>query len=337
MNENAVHSDVVSLKELAKKWAKRVDADSVDKLNKLVESGKGIDLVLVCEAMQQNSIYEIAKNIRRERRRIVLIAGPSSAGKTTFSHRLGIQLKALGMKPHAIAMDNYFVNRQDNPKDENGNYDFECIEAVDIKLFNSDMNRLLEGDIVDMPHFEFLTGQRVYKGDMLQIGEKDVLVIEGIHSLNPVMTYNLGNSDKYKIYISPLNQLAIDDNTKISTMDGRLIRRIVRDHRTRGHDIEKTLGMWKSVRLGEEKYIFPYENQADVMFNSGLLYEYSVLKNYAEPLLELVDEKSPYYEDALRLMELTSRFLPLSADMVPLNSLLREFIGGGVNEILNIG
>ncbi len=335
MMKTAVHNDVGSLKEQAKKWSKRVDAESVDKLNKLVRDGNGVDLILVCEAMQQNSIYEIAKNIRREKKKIVLIAGPSSAGKTTFSHRLKIQLKALGLKPHAIAMDNYFVNRQDNPKDENGNYDFECVEALDVKLFNDDMNKLLAGEETELPHFDFFTGQRLYKGDMLKIGEKDVLIIEGIHSLNPYITYNLCDDDKYKIYISPLNQLAIDEDSKISTMDGRLIRRIVRDCRTRGHSIDKTLGMWSSVRSGEEKYIFPYENQADAMFNSGLLYEYSVMRKYAEPLIETVQKDSPYYEDAERLMNFISRFEPLSDEAIPMDSILREFIGGGICELIN--
>ncbi len=334
MVENAVHNDVLSLKELAKKWAKRVEAESVDKLNKLVEDKKGVELILVCEAMQQNTIYDIAKNIRREKKKIVLIAGPSSAGKTTFSYRLSIQLKSLGLIPHAIAMDNYFVNRQDNPKDENGNYDFECVEAVDIKLFNRDMNGLLNGDRVELPFFDFITGRRIYKGDMLEIGEKDVLIIEGIHSLNPVMTYNLCEADKYKIYISPLNQLAIDGDNKISTMDGRLLRRIVRDSRTRGHSIDRTLSMWSSVRQGEEKYIFPYENQADVMFNSGLLYEYSVMRNYAEPLIKMVNADSPYYMDAVRLMDFITRFTPLPDTAVPMDSILREFIGGGVCELV---
>lgn len=233
------------------------------------------------------------------------------------------------MHPHPIAVDNYFVNRKDNPKDENGNYNFECLEAVDVELLNHDMQMLLQGETVELPEFDFLNGRRLYKGDNLRIGDQDVLVLEGIHSLNPKMLYALPDEDKYRIYISPLNQLTIDTDDKISTIDSRLIRRIVRDNRTRGHNIERTLSMWKSVRQGEERYIFPYESNADVMFNSGLLYEYSVLKKYINPLLTEVSEKSPFYSDALRLKELTDRFVTLEDTIVPLNSILREFIGGG--------
>lgn len=329
MSEKAIHNSVLTLKELAKKWAIRVGADSVEKLNEIVEAGKGMELILVCEAMQQNTIYDIARNIRKEKKKIILIAGPSSAGKTTFSHRLSIQLRALGLHPHPIAVDNYFVNRKDNPKDENGNYNFECLEAVDVELLNHDMQMLLQGETVELPEFDFLNGRRLYKGDNLRIGDQDVLVLEGIHSLNPKMLYALPDEDKYRIYISPLNQLTIDTDDKISTIDSRLIRRIVRDNQTRGHNIERTLSMWKSVRQGEERYIFPYESNADVMFNSGLLYEYSVLKKYINPLLMEVSEKSPFYSDALRLKELTDRFVTLEDTIVPLNSILREFIGGG--------
>lgn len=329
MSEKAVHNSVLTLKELAKKWAVRVGADSVEKINEIVEAGKGTKLILVCEAMQQNAIYDIARSIRREKKRIVMIAGPSSAGKTTFSHRLSIQLCALGLHPHPIAVDNYFINREDNPKDENGNYNFECLEALDVELLNHDMNQLLSGQTVELPEFDFMNGRRLYKGDDLRIGTQDVLILEGIHSLNPKMSYALSDKDKYKIYISPLNQLMIGSEDKISTLDSRLIRRIVRDNRTRGHDIERTLSMWQSVRQGEEQYIFPYEDNADVMFNSGLLYEYSVLKKHIEPLLMAVGEMSPYYSDVLRLKELTDRFLPLEETVVPLNSILREFIGEG--------
>ncbi|RHS51599.1 nucleoside kinase [Clostridium sp. AM46-21] len=329
MSEKAVHNSVLTLKELAKKWAVRVGADSVEKINEIVEAGKGTELILVCEAMQQNAIYDIARSIRREKKRIVMIAGPSSAGKTTFSHRLSIQLCALGLHPHPIAVDNYFINREDNPKDENGNYNFECLEALDVELLNHDMNQLLCGQTVELPEFDFMNGRRLYKGDNLRIGTQDVLILEGIHSLNPKMSYALSDEDKYKIYISPLNQLMIGSEDKISTLDSRLIRRIVRDNRTRGHDIERTLSMWQSVRQGEEQYIFPYEDNADVMFNSGLLYEYSVLKKHIEPRLMAVEETSPYYSDVLRLKELTDRFLPLEETVVPLNSILREFIGGG--------
>lgn len=329
MDNNIPKSSVVSLKETAKEWAKKVNIDSVEKLNKMVLSGKALELILICEAMQQNAIYEIARNIVKNSKRIVLIAGPSSAGKTTFSHRLSIQLRAMGMIPHAIAADNYFVNREDNPKDENGNYDFECLGAMDLKLLNNDVTGLLEGNRVELPEFNFKTGRREYHGNYLQIGEKDVLIMEGIHSLNPEMTYKLDKNDKYKIYISPLNQLYIDDETKVSTLDSRLLRRMVRDNRTRGNDVEKTLSMWNSVRSGEEKYIFPYESEADAMFNSGLLYEYAAIKPYALPLLESISASSAYHGDVLRLKTFLNRFEELDTEYIPLNSILREFIGGG--------
>lgn len=329
MENNTLKSSVVSLKETAKEWAKKVDIDSVDKLNNMILSGNALELILICEAMQQNAIYEIARNIIKNNKRIVLIAGPSSAGKTTFSHRLSIQLRVMGMIPHAIAADNYFVNREDNPKDENGNYDFECLGAMDLKLLNKDMMRLLEGGRVELPEFNFKTGRREYHGNYLEIGKKDVLIMEGIHSLNPEMTYMLDKNDKYKIYITPLNQLYIDDETKVSTLDSRLLRRMVRDSRTRGNDVEKTLSMWRSVRSGEEKYIFPYETEAEAMFNSGLLYEYAAIKPYAIPLLERIPDSSEYYGDVLRLKAFLNRFEELNTEHIPLNSILREFIGGG--------
>ncbi|MBP3327106.1 MAG: nucleoside kinase [Coprococcus sp.] len=329
MDNNIPKSSVVSLKETAKEWAKKVNIDSVEKLNKMILSGKALELILICEAMQQNAIYEIARNIVKNNKRIVLIAGPSSAGKTTFSHRLSIQLRAMGMIPHAIAADNYFVNREDNPKDENGNYDFECLGAMDLKLLNNDVTGLLEGNRVELPEFNFKTGRREYHGNYLQIGEMDVLIMEGIHSLNPEMTYRLNENDKYKIYISPLNQLYIDDETKVSTLDSRLLRRMVRDNRARGNDVEKTLSMWNSVRSGEEKYIFPYESEADAMFNSGLLYEYAAIKPYALPLLESISALAEYEADVLRLKTFLNRFEELDTEYIPLNSILREFIGGG--------
>lgn len=329
--------DITSLKETAKAWAKTIGVDSVDKLNAMVASGKSLELILVCEAMQSNYIYEIAGNILREKRKLVLISGPSSAGKTTFSHRLSIQLRALGLKPHAIAVDNYFVNRADNPKDEDGNYDFECLEAVDVEKLNSDMEKLIVGQKIELPTFNFKTGNREYRGDFLQIDEHDVIIMEGIHSLNPKMTYRLDDNQKYKIYISPLNQLYVYSNTgaadKVSTMDSRLLRRMVRDNRTRGNDVEKTLSMWEKVRAGEMKYIFPYEANADVMFNSGLLYEYTAIKKEAIPLLKAVREESPHYMEAQRLLEFVELFCDIDTSLIPGNSIIREFIGGGCFKI----
>lgn len=330
---------ITSLKTTAKEWAKKVGIDSVGKLNDMIRSGDGLELVLLCEAMQRNSIYEMAKKIADEKRRIVLMSGPSSAGKTTLSHRLSIQLRAMGLRPHAIAADNYFVNRVDNPKDEMGNYDFECLGAMDLELLNNDMTRLLGGEEIELPVFNFRDGVREYHGDRLRIGEKDVVVMEGIHSLNPKMTYMLDDSDKFKIYISPLNQLYIDgadggakpsaEPVKVSTMDSRLLRRMVRDNRSRGNDVEKTLSMWKSVRKGEEKYIFPYEGEADVMFNSGLLYEYAAIKKEAVPLLAAVPAESAWYEEAQRLLRFIDMFEDIETEYIPADSIIREFIGGG--------
>lgn len=324
---------ITSLKSTAKEWARKVGIDSVEKLNDMIRSGAGMELVLVCEAMQSNCIYEIARRITDERRRIILISGPSSAGKTTLSHRLSIQLRAMGLRPHAIAADNYFVDRKDNPRDEDGNYDFECLGAMDLRKLNEDMVRLLDGGQIELPVFNFREGVREYHGEYLQIGNEDVVIMEGIHSLNPEMTYMLGDSDKYKIYISPLNQLYVDSEAgepvKVSTIDSRLIRRIVRDNRTRGNGVEKTLSMWASVRRGEEKYIFPYESEADAMFNSGLLYEYTALRSAAAPLLSNVGTDSEYYEDAQRLLRFVNLFEDIDTEYIPANSILREFIGGG--------
>lgn len=324
---------VTSLKTTAKEWARKVGIDSVDKLNEMIRSGRGLELVLLCEAMQSNAIYEIAGKIAAGRKQIVLISGPSSAGKTTFSHRLSIQLRAMGLMPHAIAADNYFVNRVDNPRDENGDYDFECLEAMDLELLNTDMVKLLGGQEIELPVFDFRYGVREYRGDRLRIGENDVIIMEGIHSLNPRMTYMLDSSDKFKIYISPLNQLYVHTGTgetsKVSTMDSRLLRRIVRDNRTRNNDIEKTLYMWKSVRSGEEKYIFPYENEADIMFNSGLLYEYTAVCREARPLLAAVSADSEYYAEAQRLLSFADMFEDIDTAYIPADSIVREFIGGG--------
>lgn len=333
IGDTIIKSSVQSLKETAKEWAKKVGIDSVGKLNDAIRDGRGTELILICEAMQQNALYEIAGNILKKNKKIVLIAGPSSAGKTTFSHRLGIQLRTMGLRPHPIAVDNYFVNREDNPRDKDGNYDFECLEAVDVDLLNKDMTRLLQGEEIELPTFDFKIGKRNYAGDRLKIDEQDVILMEGIHSLNPAMTYALADSEKYRIYISPLNQLYVDAENKVSTMDSRLLRRIVRDYRTRGHEVERSLSMWKSVRAGEEKYIFPYESQADVMFNSGLLYEYTVIKPFAEPLLAMVRPDSGYYEDAVRLKKFMEKFETMGAEEIPRNSILREFIGGGCFKI----
>ncbi len=310
-------------------WGKKLDIETVGALNDLIASGNMDEIMLVQEALQEKNIADIAENIVKNGRKVVLIAGPSSSGKTTFSHRLSIQLRAHGLKPHPIAMDNYFVDREKTPVDEDGKYNFECIEALDLATFNRDMNELLDGKMIQLPTFNFQTGYREYLGDTLQIGEEDVLVIEGIHGLNPKMTEKLPNDSKYKIYISALTMLNVDEHNRIPTTDGRLIRRIVRDARTRGNAAQKTISMWQSVRRGEEENIFPFQEEADAMFNSALVYELSIIKQYAEPLLFAIPKECDEYYEAKRLLKFLDYFLGISGENVPNNSILKEFIGGG--------
>ena len=314
-------------------WSQMLNVDTVGALNDVIASGDMENLILVQEALQEKKIAEIAEKIERDGKQIVLIAGPSSSGKTTFSHRLSIQLRAYGMRPHPIALDDYFVNREDTPRDADGNYNFECIEAIDMKQFNSDMSRLLAGETVELPRFNFHTGRREYKGDYKQLRTGDVLVIEGIHGLNPKMSAQLPEESKFKIYISALTSLNIDQHNRISTTDGRLIRRIVRDARTRGNSAQDTIAMWHSVRRGEENNIFPYQEEADVMFNSALIYELSVIKQYAEPLLFAISHDAPEYQEAKRLLKFLDYFLGIDGQAVPNNSILREFIGNSIFRI----
>lgn len=278
--------------------------------------------------MEQN-IGEIAKRIASDpERKFVMIAGPSSSGKTTFSHRLAIQLRAQGLKPHPISLDDFYVNREETPKDADGEYDFECLEAIDIQLFNDIMNGLLKGEKRHMPVFNFKTGRREYRGTQLQMGRDDILVIEGIHGLNDRLSYQMPGKSKFKIYISALTQLNIDEHNNLSTRDGRLLRRIVRDARTRNTSARDTLARWESVRRGEEKNIFPFQEDADVMFNSALIYELAVLKLYAEPLLFHISRDCPEYLEAKRLLKLLDYCLPVPGDTINHNSIIREFIGG---------
>ncbi|HIZ13588.1 MAG TPA: nucleoside kinase [Candidatus Mediterraneibacter stercorigallinarum] len=311
-------------------WGDCQDIETVGALNDMVTKGDMREVVLVQEAHQERQIGEIAKQIAdREHTRFVLIAGPSSSGKTTFSHRLSIQLRVNGLKPHPIAVDNYFVDRENTPRDKDGNYNFECLEAIDIVKFNEDMKALLEGEEVYLPVFDFKSGKRKYENRPKKLGPQDILVIEGIHCLNPRLTEMMGDENKFKIYISALTQLNIDEHNRIPTTDGRLIRRLVRDARTRGASAMKTISMWPSVRRGEEENIFPFQEQADVMFNSSLLYELAVLKQYVEPLLFGVDKDSEEYLEAKRLLKFFDYFVGIGSEYVPTNSLLREFIGGG--------
>ncbi len=310
-------------------WGSRLGISTVGALNSYVVSRGPKDLITTQEAFQEKKIAELATQIASvPDRRVVLIAGPSSSGKTTFSHRLATQLAVEGLKPHPIEADNYFKNREDTPRDEDGNYDFECLEALDIEKLNDDMLALLAGETVEMPTFNFMIGRREYKGNTLTLGPDDVLIIEGIHCLNDQLTYRLKTDNKFKIYISALTQINIDEHNRIPTTDGRLLRRIVRDARTRGTDVHQTIAMWHSVRRGEENNIFPYQESADAVFNSTLIYEFAVMKIYAEPLLFSVKPDEPEYEEAHRLLKFLDYFLPIPADDIPKNSLIREFIGG---------
>ena len=315
------------LKQSAR-WGELLGVRTVADINNALADGSFSELMLVQEALQEKKIAEISESIIESGKRIILIAGPSSSGKTTFSHRLSIQLRAHGLKPHPIPVDNYFVNREDTPLDEYGKPNFECLEALDIKELNKDLQVLLAGEEVELPVFNFVTGKREMSGEKMQIGDRDVLVIEGIHSLNDAMTYSIDQSNKFKIYISALTQLNIDEHNRIPTTDARLLRRIVRDAAKRGTNAAKTISMWQSVRRGEEENIFPYQENCDVMFNSVLIYELAILKQYAEPLLFSVREGQPEYETAKYLIKFLGYFLGASSENVPNNSILREFIGG---------
>ncbi len=305
-------------------------AANVAELNTAIARGEAMPLILANEALMEKKIGDIAYEIAaRKDVRFVMIAGPSSSGKTTFSHRLSTQLRAHGLRPYPIATDNYFVNRDRTPRDENGNYDFEGLGAMDVEQFNEDMVRLLNGETVELPTYNFKKGAREYNGNFLTLGEGDVLVIEGIHCLNDQFTHALPKESKYKIYISCLTTLNIDDHNRIPTTDARLLRRIERDARTRGYSAQATIKMWPSVRRGEENNIFPFQDSADMVFNSALLYETSLLKPYVQPLLFGVPRDSEEYIEAKRLLKFLNYFLPIPADNIPKTSLMREFIGGG--------
>lgn len=317
-----------TLKE-SSNWGRMMGVDTVGALNDVIAKGEINDLMLVQEAFQEKKTAEIAQMIASDpTKKFVMIAGPSSSGKTTFSHRLSIQLMTHGLKPHPIAVDNYFKNREDTPLDEDGNYNFETLDAIDVELFNKDMCDLLNGKRVEIPTFNFKIGKREYKGDYQQLGHDDILVIEGIHCLNDKLSYSLPKKSKFKIYISALTQINIDEHNRIPTTDGRLIRRIVRDNRTRGTKAKDTIAMWPSVRRGEDENIFPYQGEADVMFNSALLYEMAVLKQYVEPVLFGIDKNCKEYTEAKRLLKFLDYFVGVSSDEIPKNSILREFVGG---------
>lgn len=321
------------LKESTKR-ATLLGIDTVADLNDYVTTRNPQEMILVHEALQEKQIAQIAEQIAADpEKKFVLIAGPSSSGKTTFSQRLSIQLRVNGLVPHAIAVDNYFVNRENTPLDEDGKLNFECLEAVDVVKLNQDLTDLMAGKRVEIPSFNFKTGKREYKGNFKQLGEHDILVIEGIHCLNDALTYDLPKEKKFKIYISALTSLNIDEHNRIPSTDGRLLRRMVRDARTRGTSAKNTIAMWKSVRRGEENNIFPYQEEADVMFNSALLYELAVLKQYAEPVLFGIEKDCEEYVEAKRLLKFLDYFVAVGSEDIPKNSLLREFIGGGCFEL----
>jgi len=311
-------------------WGHLMEVDYVGELNDIISRGEMSELILVQEALMEKRIGGIADKIMSDisNKKFVFIAGPSSSGKTTFAHRLSIQLRSQGLHPKPISVDNYFVNRIDTPLDADGNYNYECLGAIDVAGFNEDMTRLLAGEEVPMPSFDFVKGEREYKGTTLKLGPKDILVIEGIHALNPKMSNAIPEENKFKIYISALSALNVDNHNRVPTTDARLLRRMVRDSQYRGASAAKTISMWPSVRRGEELYIFPYQEQADVMFNSALIYELSVLKQYAEPLLFNVPKNSPEYIEANRLIKFLDYFLGITSESIPNNSLVREFIGG---------
>ncbi len=311
------------------KWGERLNVSHVGALNEEIASGNINELILIQEALQEKKIAGIAERIGADRsKKFVMIAGPSSSGKTTFSHRLSVQLKAQGMIPHPIAVDDYFVNRVDSPKNPDGSYNYEVLESLDIEQFNKDMTALLAGETVEMPRYQFKTGVREYRGDYLKLGKDDILVIEGIHCLNDRLSYTLPQDSKFRVYVSALTQLNVDEHNRIPTTDCRLIRRMVRDARTRGASAQDTIRMWPMVRAGEEEYIFPFQESADMMFNSATVYELAVLKQYAEPLLFGIPRESPEYMEAKRLLKFLDYFLGVNNEDIPRNSIVREFIGG---------
>ena len=317
----------------SREWTKTMGVDTVGALNDEITYGNINHLILLQEGLQEKLLADIADEIVSKNKRIILIAGPSSSGKTTFSHRLSIQLEIAGLTPHPVSMDDYFLDRELSPRDENGNYNFETIASLDVDLLTKHINQLLNGEEVDVPSYNFVTGKREYHGHKLKIGQKDVLVMEGIHGLNGTLTNEIPEDAKYRIYVSALNQINLDEHNRIPSSDGRLLRRIVRDAMTRGNDARETISRWDSVRKGEEDNIFPYQEEADVMFNSAQIYEIAVLKQYAEPLLFAVPRDCPEYQEAKRLLKFLEYFLNIPSEAIPKTSLLREFIGGSCFEV----
>ena len=330
------HKDTLKLASALREYDeiyRLLGISTVYNLNKKIREGKTKELILFSEALHEKKIAEIVDQIgKRDNIKMILIAGPSSSGKTTFAQKLGMSLRIKGLEPVTISVDNYFVEREHNPKDEFGNYDFECIEALDIDLLNNHLVRLLNGEEVELPTFDFTYGHKNYLGNKLKLKKGQVIIMEGIHCLNDRLTPLIPDENKFKIYISDLTVLNIDYYNRISTTDTRLIRRIVRDYKFRNYSALHTLNMWYSVNRGESKYIFPYQEEADVMFNSSIIYEIAVLKKYAAPLLEEIPDTEPIYSEARRLLSLFQYFDDMDDTLIPNNSLIREFIGGSIFE-----
>ena len=313
-------------------WVEIMGVPTVGQLNSKVLAGDASELIKIAEAFHENKLAQVAGCVAEANRergvRLVLISGPSSSGKTTFAKRLGIQLRVLGLNPVLISLDDYFVDREKTPRDENGEYDYEALEAIDLEQFNDHLKRLERGESVDIPRYDFISGTRQWHDNPLQLDERSVLIVEGIHGLNPALTPGVPESRKFKIYVSCFTSVALDNVSRIATSDNRLLRRLTRDYRTRGNDALSTLARWESVRRGEEKHIFPYQENADVMFNSSLFYEISVLRRFAEPILREVPDTVPEYDEARRMLKFLDNFIPISPEEIPPTSLLREFIGG---------
>ncbi len=322
------HPHMFSVFHEYREWAKIMKIENSVDLNRVVSSGKIADLIRIDEVLQSNKLLTVAQEIsnNRDKIKIILIAGPSSSGKTTSSRKLSMYLRSFGMKIRPISMDDYFVEKEETPLDKEGKPDFECLEAVDLELFDEQIEKLLNHEEVTIPTYSFILGKKEYK-EKVKLEENELLVIEGIHALDTNVLTNIKRESKYKIYLSALTELNIDNHNRISTSDNRLLRRIIRDNRTRGYDVTRTLSSWKDVRRGEEKYIFPYQDDADFTFNTGLIYEIGVLKTYVEPLLYTVDEDDEYYEEAKRLIDFLRLFLPIPSDAIPTDSIIREFIG----------
>lgn len=314
-------------------WSSIMGLSNVGDFNLACKAGHATDLINVAEALQEKKIAQIADTIYHRSEegkpvKLILISGPSSSGKTTFSKRLSIQLMTNGLKPYPISLDDYFVDREKTPKDEKGDYDYESLYALDLEAFNNDLKALLRGEEIALPRFNFTTGRREYKGEKLKIGEQTILILEGIHALNPELTQHIAEENKFKIYVSALTTISLDDHNWIPTTDNRLLRRIIRDYNYRGYSAQETISRWPSVRAGEDKWIFPYQERADVMFNSALLFELAVLRFHAEPILSGVPRNCPEYAEAYRLLKFIKYFTPVQDKEIPPTSLLREFLGG---------